>query len=139
VQAALASDATNRSFVTLCYDNVLWTLADINASDVLNNAVTGFNLGDNFTAFNITPTGTGSNSSLALSCGGSRGPTGCYTFRVDGPVIAAPVASPSPTQTSSIQVGPPSASPTRTPTPTPSRSPLPDVIVSQPAVDGIAC
>ena len=127
-QVALATDASNRSYATLCFDTLTYGAS---------NAAVGFNGVNSASYYNLplsrTPTVT------QLSCGGSGG---CYTFRVDGSTIVAPAAlqtaTPSPTQAPSttqsqtpsfVMQRSPAQAPSRiivpTPRPIPSTSPLP--------------
>jgi hypothetical protein len=101
-QAAIASDVSGRSFATLCFDNLMWTVVD-ETDDVklYPPTVVGFNLGDGITAINVTAPFINERTPpwASMSCGGSAGPTGCYTWRVDGVNITAPSASQTPSMT----------------------------------------
>jgi hypothetical protein len=105
-QIALASDASGRSFVTMCYDQMTYGAPSA--------AAAGFTAAAS-TAFYNFPSSKSATVQL-LSCGGNGG-NGCYTFRVDGAsvVVATSTPSQSPSRTQTPSVTPSvSLSPTQT-------------------------
>ena len=124
-QAVLASDGAGRSFVTLCYDNLIYDAGDATRGTYVN---AGFNAGDG-TSFYSLP-GSFTANDVRLSCSGSTGSTGCYTFRVDGPSIVAVTVSQtltaSATQSSTAT---PAMTTSQTRSPSPSMSPTQTPVV----------
>jgi hypothetical protein len=65
-QVVISSDGLSRSFVTLCYDNLVW-----DKGTTSNYPLTGFNSGSTGRYYSMQESFTA--SAISLSCGGSNG------------------------------------------------------------------
>jgi hypothetical protein len=65
-QAILASDGVSRSFVTICYDNLVW-----DKGSTTTYPLAGFNSGTSGLYYSMPESFTA--SAISLSCGGSNG------------------------------------------------------------------
>lgn len=86
-QVALGTDAASgRSYVTMCFDNMVWS-SPTDAPFNPTYATVGFNANDGIHSYSLP--GSKSQADKLLSCGGSVTNNGCYTFRVDELTIRA--------------------------------------------------
>ena len=125
---------TTRSFVTLCYDNMIWHQGDANPSECCARSVRGLRAGrhgarpradsnanagfNSASGLYYSLTGVFMSADVRLSCGGKKG---CYTFRVDQSSVKQPSQTSSPTPS-------PSASSTVLAT----QSPMPTLTINSP-------